>query len=139
LSDPDSHLHGFDSFVGLPTDWILDRPAGFFSTGGKPPDVDDPRVRFFVGWFEDTLPAYQFPDYDRLVINIDADLYSSTAVVLAFVRDRLTPGTFLYFDEFNHQADERRAFDELVSSSSMQFRLVGATRGLAGVMFECVG
>ena len=139
LRDPASHLHGFDSFVGLPTDWILNRPAGWFSTGGEPPQVDDPRVRFFAGWFEDTLPTYQFPDYDRLVVNMDADLYSSTAAVLQFLRDRITPGTFLYFDEFNHRADERRAFDELLASTSMEFRLVGATRGLAQVMFERVG
>lgn len=30
LLNPDSVLHGFDSFEGLPTDWIRDFPAGFF-------------------------------------------------------------------------------------------------------------
>ena len=79
-----SSLHGFDSFRGLPSDWLLDRPAGHFSTGGTPPDIDDPRVQFHVGWFADTLPVFALPTHERLVVTLDADLYSSTVTVLDF-------------------------------------------------------
>lgn len=55
LRNPNSRLHGFDSFEGLPETWTLDRPKGCFSTLGKVPLLDDPRVEFFKGWFEDAL------------------------------------------------------------------------------------
>ena len=54
-------LHGFDSFEGLPERWLKERPKGMFSTGGALPDIDDPRVQFFKGWFHETLPAYEPP------------------------------------------------------------------------------
>jgi hypothetical protein len=78
LLNPNSNLHGFDSFEGLPENWIPECPKGHFSTGGRIPQIDDKRVKFFKGWFEETLPNYQFPDHEVLVINLDADLYSST-------------------------------------------------------------
>jgi macrocin-O-methyltransferase TylF-like protien len=134
-----SALHGFDSFRGLPSDWLLDRPAGSFSTGGTPPDLDDPRVQFHVGWFADTLPAFALPVHERLVVSLDADLYSSTVTVLDFLRDRLSDGTFLYFDEFNHRADELRAFEEFLTQTEHTFQLFAATRDFVHVAFEVVG
>jgi hypothetical protein len=138
LRNPNAKLHGFDSFEGLPTDWILGKPKGHFSTGGALPHIDDPRARVFKGWFQETLPTYTWPDYECLVINIDADLYSSAIFVLATVAERLQPGTLLYFDEFNHRADELRAFAEFLDETGMRFRVLGATREFAGVMFERV-
>jgi hypothetical protein len=136
LRNPASYLHGFDSFEGLPADWILDRPAGHFSTQGRPPQISDPRVTFFKGWFEDTLPGYTWPDYEALVVNADADLYSSTVTVLKAVEERIVTGTFLYFDEFNHRCDEMRAFGELLDRSGMSFQLFAASHDLAHVAFR---
>jgi hypothetical protein len=91
LKNPDSLLHGFDSFQGLPVPWTPDKPRGHFSTGGVMPQIEDPRVRFFKGWFSETLPRYHFPEYDRLVINLDADLYSGRVLgACGSVQDRLT-------------------------------------------------
>ena len=39
-TSPSSRFLGFDSFHGLPEDW-LDHPKGTFSTNGQPPRVDD--------------------------------------------------------------------------------------------------
>ena len=119
LRNPESHLHGFDSFEGLPTDSILTHPAGHFSTHGKVPEIADERVAFFKRWFEDTLPGYTLPSHEVLVVNIDADLYSSTVTALDAVKQRLLPGSFLYFDEFNRRADEMRAFGELLDRSNI--------------------
>ncbi len=45
LHNPRSALHGFDSFLGLPHDWSIEgHERGYFSTGGRPPEIDDPRV-----------------------------------------------------------------------------------------------
>lgn len=138
LRHPESHLHGFDSFEGLPEKWHLTKEAGVFSTGGAVPAIDDPRVRFFKGWFRDTLPLYTPPQHDRLIINIDADLYSSTKEVLDKFKDFIHVGTFLYFDEFSDRNHELKAFDEFSASSGHRFKLVAATRSLSHVLFEVI-
>jgi hypothetical protein len=137
LRNPSSRLHGFDSFLGLPHDWTLEgHERGYFSTNGAVPEVDDPRVEFFPGWFEDTLPQYRWSEHDALVVMLDADLYTSTSTVLAHVRDRLAPGSYLYFDQFHHRADELRAFEELIDEHELRFRLVGASHDLSNVLFQ---
>jgi hypothetical protein len=137
LKSPRSRLHGFDSFVGLPHDWSLEgHGRGYFSTGGAVPEIEDPRVSFYPGWFEDTLPEYVWPEYDVLVVMMDADLYSSTTTALSFVRERLRPGSYLYFDQLHHRCDELRAFAELVDEHDIHFRLVGASRELSRVLFQ---
>jgi Macrocin-O-methyltransferase (TylF) len=137
LQHPEARLHGFDSFVGLPHDWSLEgHPRGYFSTGGVPPRIEDDRVEFFVGWFEETLPRYEWPESDVLVVMVDADLYSSTKTVLEFVKDRLMPGSYLYFDQLHHRCDELRAFAEFLDENEMVFDLVGACRDLSSVGFK---
>src|SRR3954467_276977 len=80
-----------------------------------------PRVRLFVGWFDETLPNYDWPEHDQLVVMLDADLYSSTATVLGLVKERLALGAYLYFDQFHHRADELRAFAEFLDEHAMTF------------------
>jgi hypothetical protein len=140
LRNPKSSLHGFDSFVGLPHDWSLEgHQRGDFARGGRPPDVDDPRVRFFAGWFEDTLPAYDWPQHEALLVLMDADLYSSTSTALGYIKKQLVPGSYLYFDQFHHRCDELRAFAELLDENPLSFELVAASRDLSNVAFRCVG
>jgi hypothetical protein len=139
LRNPDSALHGFDSFLGLPHDWSLEgHQRGYFSTGGRTPEIDDPRVRFFVGWFEETLPEYRWPEHEVLVVVMDADLYTSTSTALHHVKDRLAPGSYLYFDQFHHRCDELRAFAELLDENPFEFDLVVASHDLSMVAFRRV-
>jgi len=138
LTNPASALHGFDSFEGLPDDWSFAYRKGAFSVAGKIPNIDDSRVRFFKGWFEDTLPGYQLPKHDVMFVNCDADLYSSTKTILTYIGPHLRPGDYLYFDEFHHWADERRAFSEFVMSSGCQFSLAACSRSKSQVMFVLV-
>lgn len=139
LHHPESQLHGFDSFEGLPSDWILGRAAGHFDQGGRPPQIDDPRVHFHKGWFSDTLPRFVWPTgWQRLVVNFDADLYDSTALALSFVEPHVTAGTLLYFDEFNHHEHELRAFDEFLTRTGLRVRAVGEARAMSQVAFEVV-
>jgi hypothetical protein len=138
LSNPESKLHGFDSFEGLPENWNPEFPKGCFTTGGAIPAIDDPRVRFFKGWFDQTIPAYKIPEHEVLVLNFDADLYSSTILALNCLSPYIVPGTFLYFDEFADTHHELRAFGEFSSSSKLTFALRGATKSLCNVLFQCV-
>jgi hypothetical protein len=136
LRNPMSHLHGFDSFEGLPEDWIGVDFKGRFFAGGQAPQIDDSRVQFFKGWFKQTLPDYKCPPHEELVLIVDADLYSSTTCVLNAMEDAIVPGSYLYFDDFSHRYEERRAFDEFQARTGMKFSLVGATRSLEHVMFQ---
>lgn len=140
LRNPQSHLHGFDSFEGLPAGFNLLVSKGHVSTGGQMPQIDDPRVKLFKGWFQDTLPNYIAPSHEVLVINIDCDLYSSTAYVLDCLTSLMAPGTYLYFDEFADENHELRAFEEFTEKNkNMGFELLGATRSLSQVAFRVDG
>jgi len=141
LRNPKSKLHGFDSFEGLPESWPVGPggttlPKGQYSAKGQAPQIDDTRVQFFKGWFEQTLPNYKFPPHEVLVLILDADLYSSTIYVLNALEKAIIPGTYVYFDEFYHRFDELRAFDEFIKRTSMKFSVVGATHRLKNVMFQ---
>jgi hypothetical protein len=137
LDNPASMLHGFDSFQGLPTEWAPGWEAGSFSMHGSTPDFDDRRIRLFPGWFSETLPQYLWPhDYDRLVVNLDCDLYSSSSYVLETIQERITPDTIVYFDEFHHYADELRAFDEFLRRTGWKFEILAATDDLSHVAFR---
>ena len=126
LKNPKSSLHGFDSFEGLPEAWNH-MPKGTFDVKGAIPYFDDPRVVLHKGWFDETLPNMTWPAHDRLVVNLDADLYSSTKYVLETLGGTtLRPGTILVFDEFYDRFNELKAFDEFIESTKMQFRFVGA-------------
>ncbi|MGH7745740.1 MAG: TylF/MycF/NovP-related O-methyltransferase, partial [Candidatus Dormibacteria bacterium] len=94
-----------------------------------------PRVKFFKGWFNDTVPGYRLPDHEILFVNCDADLYSSTHTILTYIGPHLRSGDYLYFDEFHHNHQERKAFDEFVLSSGFQFTLVGCSQSRSQVLF----
>ncbi len=138
LANPVSALHGFDTFEGLPEEWRLGDSKGAYSAGGRLPEIADPRVRFFKGLFQETLPHYQLPDHESLIINIDCDLYSSTSFVLNFLAQHVCPGTYLYFDEFSDPRHELRAFRAFLSATNKRFSLLGATRSYGQVAFECI-
>ena len=138
LLHPETKLHGFDSFEGLPESsgpW----KKGQFGSGGTLPAIGDSRVEFFQGWFEQTLPAYKLPKHDVLVVNMDADLYSSTIYVLRMLKDSINSGTYIYFDELNHVEHEWKAFVEFQSETGLVFQPVAADRSLAFAVFKCVG
>jgi hypothetical protein len=96
-------------------------------------------VRFFKGWFNQTLPIYQLPAHDFLVINVDADLYSSTLYVLQTLRPHIQKGTFIYFDEMNHPEHEPKAFAKFLDETNLKFAPVAADKTLTYVCFRCVG
>lgn len=117
---PDSRFIGFDSFTGLPTRW-RGRPAGYFDTGGQPPAIGDPRVRFVKGWFNQSLPAALDDlgdEHGTLLVHIDADLHSAALYCLITLGLRL--GAFhVMFDEFG--AGEGRALRDVIEAFGVAF------------------
>jgi hypothetical protein len=132
-------LHGFDSFQGLPENWVSRYPKGSYCTGGNVPNIDDSRVSFFPGFFEATLQSYEVPNHDLMIVNCDADLYSSTITILNRLKPHFRSGDFLYFDEFNVPLHEARAFRTFVQTSGLRFSLFGSTPGYNRVAFRCDG
>lgn len=141
LTNNESQLHGFDSFEGLPEDFDdVGGPyrKGTFDVGGRAPDIDDPRVTFFKGWFEETLPNYSLPEHDVLVITLDADLYSATIYVLNRLKNHIRSGTYIYFDDMSRPEHEPRAFREFMAETGKKFELVAADDTLNTVFFGCI-
>jgi hypothetical protein len=129
----DSRFVGFDSFVGLPESWTKDHGAGAFNVEGAIPSIDDQRVKFVKGWFQDTLrPMMEtFSPRSRLVIHNDSDLYSSTLYVLATLDQWIVPGTIVIFDEFCVALHEFRAFADYISAFNRRATPVAMTADFA--------
>ena len=104
---PECNVCGFDSFEGLPTQWRYGMPKGEFRVGAIP-SITAPNLRFVKGWFEETLGPFLAATSlkPRLVLHMDADLYTPTIFVLRTMRDLLIEGTVLIFDEFWYVKDE---------------------------------
>ncbi|HEV2386559.1 MAG TPA: TylF/MycF/NovP-related O-methyltransferase [Candidatus Acidoferrales bacterium] len=130
-----SRFFGFDSFRGLPEDWKLAGraiPRGSFGTGGRTPLIEgDARVRWIVGLFQETLPAFlqDFHPENQLVIHLDADLYSSTLYVLSALNDILGPGAIVIFDEFASFDNEFRALQDFSSAFRRVYGLLAGAGG----------
>lgn len=136
LTDPAARFVGFDSFEGLPEDWTTAAGQGHFSTGGNVPNIEDDRVSFVKGWFEESLARFAIGEHGRLCVNVDSDLYSSAASVLDWVAPHFKVGDLLYFDEFHDRLNEGRAFVEFLDKTSYAVEIIAATRSLSQVLFR---
>lgn len=127
---PESRFVGFDTFTGLPEDWNESFQRGAFAMGGKPPPIDDPRVEFHVGLFQETLRPFlkDFRPKGRLVVHLDADLYSATLYVLTQLDAHLPAGTVLVFDEFQSYLHEFRAWHDYISAYGRTWSVIAWAR-----------
>jgi len=124
-------LYGFDSFEGLPEDWVgTICGKGFFTTEGQIPVIEG--VEFFKGWFNDTIHQYKKIAQPISLLHVDCDLYSSTITVLYELREFIMPGTIIVFDEwyYNHsdieanRQHEQKAFYEWVKEFNIDYQLL---------------
>mgnify|MGYP001210953574 CR=1 FL=1 len=116
---PDSKFIGFDSFEGLPEDWrnfIKVYKKNHFDTNGELPKTDDERIQFVKGWFDHTLPEFlkdfNTNNFSKIVIHLDADLYSSTLYCLVLL-SQYFPRMYIIFDEL--PGEEARALEDFVA------------------------
>jgi O-methyltransferase len=73
----------------------------------------DEQVKFLQGFFSDTLP--DAPIRELSILRVDADLYQSTLDVLRNLYQKLSPGGYAIFDDYQNLPDCRRAVDEFRS------------------------
>ena len=136
---PQSRFLGFDTFTGLPEDFGSFRKGAFDMHGGTPA-VSDARGKFVKGLFQDTLPVV-LPQIDfnqRLVLMLDADLYSSTLYVLGTLAPHMKAGDLVFFDEFSVPTHEFRAFFNFMEAWPVRFELVGAASNYYFTAFRVV-
>ncbi len=113
-------VYGFDSFDGLPEDWIRDdnpptHKAGKFALHGKMPNAGTlANVVLVKGLFSDTVARWAGVTTERpSVINfihMDCDLYSSTKTVLTELNHMIIPGTVILFDEIGSFEESENAY-----------------------------
>lgn len=130
IKSQDVIFYGFDTFTGLPEDWGHFK-KGDMSNGNNPPMIgNDQRHHFFQGLFQQTLPGFistHIQDLNkRLVIHMDADLFSSTLYVLTSLAPFLKSGDIIIFDEFNVPNHEFIAFESFINSYYFEYEVLGA-------------
>jgi hypothetical protein len=114
----DKPIHGFDSFEGLPEDWVMSddiiHPKGSFAAPKEivPYLQKRPQIKLHIGWFKDTLPIWK-ENYPGIIafLHIDADLYSSCVTVLAELNKQIVPDTVILFDEF-YETDRYKYWEQ---------------------------
>jgi len=100
---PDFKIYGFDSFRGLPEDWIDNgievALKGAFDRGGSAPSVSG--VEMVIGWFKDTVPEFakQHPEPVGL-IHMDCDIYSGCKDALYNITNLIVKDTIIIFDDW---------------------------------------
>lgn len=132
-----SEFHGFDTFNGLPENW------GQFKKGDMKshiPNIDDKRVHFYKGMFQDTLyKAMQNIDAKRKIILFDADCFSSTLYALSIIGPHLNKEDILIFDQFNVPLHEFRAFQIFKKCFMLNFKLIAASNNYYFCAFKMEG
>lgn len=131
--NPHEKIYGFDSFEGLPEDWVRNDKTfakgtfGFKDPGYLPPTLHN--VELIKGWFNETLPDFVKRWEAKVPIalmHIDSDLYSSAASAFEILGDRIQPGTILVFDElYNYPGSENhefKAFQEFLIKRQLNAR-----------------
>ncbi|HQY40507.1 MAG: class I SAM-dependent methyltransferase [Chitinophagaceae bacterium] len=137
--NPASQFYGFDTFEGLPENW-----GSFYKKGDMSsaiPTTGDSRAQFIKGLFQDKLKGFIGHQQDllhqqrRLVIHMDADLYSSTAFVLSMLYPFLKKGDIITFDEFSVPMHEFKAFYEFTHNFYITLKPVAAVNNFYQTAF----
>jgi len=136
----DSRFFGFDSFEGLPEDWRAGQGKRHFDVQGAVPLIDDPRVEFVKGWFENTVPPFAraFSTRNRLLLHVDCDLYGSAMLALVYFSPFMSKGSLLIFDEFYDRENEFKAFMDWQRIFRKSFRIIAEMGNYGRICVELV-
>jgi len=120
---------GFDTFTGLPEDWHNEK-EGAYSNLGVIPKIEG--GEFIAGKFEDTLPEFFSKERPMAsLINLDADLYSSTLCALNYSNKVIDGKTILIFDELimnkNWEEDEFKALNEFCDKQGYSYEVLAVS------------
>ena len=133
----DSAFYGFDTFTGLPEDFGLYK-KGTFNTENNMPAIKDARGKFYKGLFQQTLPEFlkTFNSKNKIVLMLDADLYSATLYTLTTVAPFLKKNDIIFFDEFVVPTHEFMAYQHFIDSYYFKMELIAAANNYYFVAFR---
>jgi O-methyltransferase len=146
-ASPDTRFYGFDSFEGLPEDWRLTGGSvvakGSFDVSGNIPKIDDSRVHFVKGIFQNTLIPFLEEHANILrdspkIVHLDADLYSSELFCLSQVYRCLRNGDVVFFDDFFVAEHDFRALMDWSKSHLIDLKMIAHMPGFGKAAFEIV-
>ncbi len=139
-TNPASRFYGFDTFEGLPEDW------GMFKKGEMGPGnlaIQDERCTLVKGLFQESVPKFMasanLDPATKRVFHMDADLFSSTLLVLISFAGIFKPGDILLFDEFCVPNHEFLAFDIFTKMYNVRYEMVGAVNNYLQIALRIVG
>lgn len=128
---PECKFHGFDSFEGLPEDWIAGCAKGKFKTDAKQLKFSS-NVTIHPGWFEESIPKFMRGRDWRMTtrIHIDCDLGSSTDTILKLLASpiRSQKPIFLFDEFYNYRGFEEhefRAFLDFITKHDLDVEVLG--------------
>jgi hypothetical protein len=120
-------FYGFDSFEGLPEDWIgngnVINEKGTFKT--NIPKVND-NVLLIKGLFQETVIEF-FNNNKTLIsfVHIDCDLYSSVDYVLRNIENKIEDDCLIIFDDLinfpDYESHSIKAFSEFLNRNSYEY------------------
>jgi hypothetical protein len=117
--------HGFDTFVGLPNSW-RSLPKSHFDNGGIPPEINDERISWHIGYVENTLANEIFPKSKEMNLHIfDLDLFEPSLFVWNSIKDNLKNGDILYFDEAFDDSERRLLTEYILKNYRCEY--IGST------------
>tara|TARA_Y100001936_G_scaffold99810_1_gene98052 strand:- start:308 stop:988 length:681 start_codon:yes stop_codon:yes gene_type:complete len=122
--DPNSRFFGFDAFEeGYPENWDQHKQGDYSSSI---PKTNDNRIKFVKGKFQDSLDSFldTFETKNRLIVHMDADLYSSTLFVLTKLDRLFDEKTIITFDEFGYLDKEFLAFYDYTRSFYRDYEII---------------
>ncbi len=137
--NPGSRFYGFDTFTGLPEDFGVYK-KGKFNTDNQVPQINDNRVKFYQGLFQQTVPGFlsELNNEKKNVIMLDADIYSATLYALTSLSPFLKKDDIIFFDEFAVPTHEFKAFYDYSQAYCIDLKLVAAGNNYYFAAFKVV-
>ena len=124
----DNETFGFDAFLGLPDGiWPGNMiHQGMFNYDGQIPFDIPSNGTIINGWFDKTLPNFNYKQLVAKFLHIDCDVYSSTVDVFNTLQGKIVPGTVIVFDDYcnhpNWRQGEYKAWQEFVSHNNIKYK-----------------
>ena len=143
LKSKNNLFYGFDSFEGLPEDWD---PVGFYmagslSTEGALPNINDSRINYIKGYFNETLPKFNYQQlslFELRFFMIDSDLYSSAVSIFNNMGSSIKLGDYIYMDNMSRVEHEPKALIEYVTSFNRKLDLIYTDMSMRAALFKVI-
>ncbi len=121
-------VHLFDAWQGLPRTTAEDGPEGKKWEGqvvGSPRRVarlmdrlgiDAARIRYHVGWFNETFPSARAEVGPVALLHVDCDFHDPVKLCLDTWYSAVVPGGFVQFDDYGSFVGCRRAVADFLAT-----------------------